>query len=49
MRPYPMRFYGYLNPESTKTIKEPSSLTVMFYGYLNPESTKTVLSSDYPA
>ena len=34
-------FYGYLNPESTKTnafnlIPDPT-----FYGYLNPESTKT--------
>ncbi len=38
-------FYGYLNPESTKTYVANRALLVAFYGYLNPESTKTRLST----
>ena len=34
-------FYGYLNPESTKTRYKLPRLRFLFYGYLNPESTKT--------
>ena len=36
-----MLFYGYLNPESTKTRRLLRSGFGQFYGYLNPESTKT--------
>ena len=35
------QFYGYLNPESTKTSAQGKRLRRWFYGYLNPESTKT--------
>ncbi|GEM_PF-4347474 len=35
------QFYGYLNPESTKTIRFRVTRYTLFYGYLNPESTKT--------
>ena len=35
------QFYGYLNPESTKTNINPQIINARFYGYLNPESTKT--------
>ena len=38
-------FYGYLNPESTKTLERGTFEPVLFYGYLNPESTKTSLLS----
>ena len=34
-------FYGYLNPESTKTRNTGRWHYERFYGYLNPESTKT--------
>ena len=34
-------FYGYLNPESTKTAMGVAVEDFKFYGYLNPESTKT--------
>ena len=34
-------FYGYLNPESTKTLCGHVTRLLEFYGYLNPESTKT--------
>ena len=34
-------FYGYLNPESTKTTSPVHLPWQEFYGYLNPESTKT--------
>ena len=37
-----IRFYGYLNLESTKTISSKPSIKDKFYGYLNLESTKTV-------
>ena len=36
------QFYGYLNPESTKTELLSTVLGKEFYGYLNPESTKTI-------
>ncbi len=35
------QFYGYLNPESTKTVSNSRLTNRWFYGYLNPESTKT--------
>ena len=35
------QFYGYLNPESTKTASVIRIKDLLFYGYLNPESTKT--------
>ena len=35
------RFYGYLNLESTKTVKKSYLFNPKFYGYLNLESTKT--------
>ena len=35
------KFYGYLNPESTKTDLGEAASNATFYGYLNPESTKT--------
>ena len=38
-----LEFYGYLNPESTKTDNGPLNNVDEFYGYLNPESTKTWL------
>ena len=38
-------FYGYLNPESTKTHLLLDKLLCLFYGYLNPESTKTLRTS----
>ena len=34
-------FYGYLNLESTKTLKGKFFSWLEFYGYLNLESTKT--------
>ena len=42
-----MSFYGYLNPESTKTLGGEVMEHDLFYGYLNPESTKTS-NSFYP-
>ena len=36
-----MRFYGYLNLESTKTADSIDDMLLRFYGYLNLESTKT--------
>ena len=36
-----LEFYGYLNPESTKTGISVYNDSKVFYGYLNPESTKT--------
>ena len=36
------QFYGYLNPESTKTVSNSRLTNRWFYGYLNPESTKTI-------
>ena len=38
-----MRFYGYLNLESTKTGMFQLIAFRPFYGYLNLESTKTVI------
>ena len=40
-------FYGYLNPESTKTELLEEAQQLQFHGYLNPESTKTS-NSFYP-
>ena len=37
-----VEFYGYLNLESTKTIKKGDDVKNLFYGYLNLESTKTI-------
>ena len=36
-----VKFYGYLNLESTKTDDDDGILGYLFYGYLNLESTKT--------